>query len=169
MTGITIRAATIDDVPSLFALIKALATYEKLADRVIATEENLCRHGFGAERRFEVLLAFSDGKPAGFALFLPNFSTFLGQPGLFLEDLYVEEWARKRGIGRLLIARLAAIALERGWQRLDLNVLDWNPARGFYERLGIRPQADWLPYRASGDALRKLAAADGQAFNLRQI
>ena len=104
---------------------------------------------------------FANGdRPAGFALFFPNFSTWLGKPGLYLEDVFVSEWARKLGVGRRLMARLAAIAVERGWGRLDFWVLHWNPARGFYHRLGFRHMDEWLPYRAEGDALLALARED---------
>src|SRR5271166_3103679 len=97
---------------------------------------------------------------SGFALFYPDFSTWQGRPGLFLEDLYVREWARRRGVGRRLMARLAAIAIERDWPALHFNVLDWNPARGFYRRVGISTRTEWLPHSATGEALRRLAAPD---------
>ena len=106
------------------------------------------------------MLALVDGEPAGFALFFPDFSTWRGRPGIFLEDLYVREWARGLGVGRRLMARLAAIALERDWPALHFNVLDWNPARGFYQRLGITTRSEWLPHRATDETLRRLAALD---------
>ena len=159
-TAFHIRFATADDIAVLLGLIRELAAYEGAAHEVVATEADLRRHGFGEEPRFEALLADLDGKPAGFALFFPNFSTWLGRPGLYLEDLYVAEWARGRGVGRRLVARLAAIALERGWGRLELSVLDWNPARGFYDRLGFVRLAEWLPHRAAGDALSRLVGLD---------
>ena len=160
MSAIHIRFATAHDAGLLLQLISELAAYERAPDAVVATEDDLLRHGFGAERRFEALLAFVDGEPAGFALFYPDFSTWLGRPGLYLEDLYVEERARRRGVGRRLISRLAALAIERDWPALHFNVLDWNPARGFYHRLGIEAREDWQPYAATGDALRRLAAQD---------
>lgn len=160
MTAIHIRFATATDTSLLLQLIGELAAYERAPDAVVATEDDLLRHGFGAERRFEALLAFVDGEPAGFALFYPDFSTWLGRPGLYLEDLYVKEWARRRGVGRRLMARLAALAIERDWPALHFNVLYWNPARGFYHRLGIAAREDWQPYGATGDALRRLAAHD---------
>jgi len=162
MAAITLRTATAEDVGILLDLVRQLALYEKQPEAVIATEADLRRHGFGPERRFEALLALVDGKPAGFALFFPNFSTWEGRPGLFLEDLFVAEWARKHGVGRRLMARLAAIALERGWARFDLSVLNWNPARRFYHRIGMRHLEEWLPYRVDGAALRALAAEDAQ-------
>jgi GNAT superfamily N-acetyltransferase len=160
MTAVRIRFATAADMAVLLRLIRELAAYEGAALEVVATEADLRRHGFGEETRFEALLADLDGKPAGFALFFPNFSTWLGRPGLYLEDLYVAEWARGRGVWQRLVARLAAIAVKRGWGRLDLSVLDWNPARGFYDRLGFIRLAEWLPHRAAGDALARLAGLD---------
>lgn len=157
---ITVRAAGPEDVGSLLELIRGLAAYERQPEAVVATEADLLRYGFGPEPRFEALLADLDGKPAGFALFFPDFSTWHGRPGLYLEDLFVLEWARKSGVGRRLIARLAAIAVERGWSALRFNVLDWNPARGFYERLGLAARSEWLPYGADGVALQRLAAED---------
>ena len=160
MSDVTLRFATADDVGLLLQLIRELAAYERAPGAVVATEDDLRRHGFGPDRRFEALLAFVDHEPAGFALFFPDFSTWRGRPGLFLEDLYVREWARKRGVGRRLIARLAAIAIERDWPALRLNVLDWNPAREFYQRLGIEARNAWVPYGATGSALRRLAGTD---------
>jgi GNAT superfamily N-acetyltransferase len=162
MATIELRFATPDDLGLLLQLVRELAAYEGAPDAVVATEDDLLRHGFGGERRFEALLAFVGDQPAGLALFFPNFSTWRGRPGLYLEDLYVCEWARGFGVGRRLMARLAAIAIERGCARLDFTVLDWNPARGFYHRLGIETRAEWLLYRATDDALRRLAAQDVQ-------
>ena len=122
--GITIRFATADDVSLLLQLIRELAAYERAPDAVVATEDDLRRYGFGPEPRFEALLASLDGEPAGTALFHSRFSTWLGCPGLYLEDLYVTEAARGLGVGRRLMARLAAIATERGWGRIDFHVLD---------------------------------------------
>jgi GNAT superfamily N-acetyltransferase len=160
MSLVTLRFATADDVGLLLELIRELAAYERAPGAVVATEDDLRRHGFGPERRFEALLAFVDDEPAGFALFYPDFSTWRGRAGLFLEDLYVKEWARGRGVGRRLMTRLAALAVERGWTALNFNVLDWNPARGFYRRLGIERRSEWLPHSATGEALRRLAAQD---------
>jgi GNAT superfamily N-acetyltransferase len=160
MNPITLRFATVNDVGLLLQLVRELAAYERAPDAVIATEDDLRRHGFGPERRFEALVASIDGEPAGFALFFPDFSTWRGRPGLFLEDLYVRGWARRRGVGRRLMARLAAIAIERDWSTLHFNVLDWNPAREFYRRLGIEARSEWQPYSATGEVLRRLAAQD---------
>ena len=160
MSAIALRFATAEDVGLLLELIRELAAYERAPEAVVASEDDLRRHGFGPEPRFEALLAFVDGEPAGFALFYPDFSTWLGRPGLFLEDLYVREWARRRGVGRRLMARLAALAIERDWPAMHFNVLDWNPARGFYGRLGIEHRNEWLPHSATGEALLLLAALD---------
>jgi GNAT superfamily N-acetyltransferase len=160
MSAIALRFATAEDAGLLLQLIRELATYERAPDAVIASEDDLRRHGFGPERRFEALLASIDDKPAGFALFYPDFSTWFGRPGLFLEDLFVREWARGRGVGRRLMARLAAIAIERGWPALHFNVLDWNPARGFYQRLGIEARSAWVPYGATDGVLHRLAGED---------
>jgi GNAT superfamily N-acetyltransferase len=158
--GITIRFAAPEDVGLVLRLIRALAAYEKAPEAVVATEAGLVRHGFGPDRQFEAILAFVDAEPAGLALFHSRFSTWLGQPGMYLEDLYVAEEARGLGVGRRLMARLAAIAVERSWGRIDFQVLDWNPARDFYHRLGMRHLGGWLRYGADGDALRRLAAED---------
>ena len=160
MSAIALRFATAEDVGLLLELIRELAAYERAPEAVVASEDDLRRHGFGPEPRFEALLAFVDGEPAGFALFYPDFSTWLGRPGLFLEDLYVREWERRRGVGRRLMARLAALAIERDWPAMHFNVLDWNPARGFYGRLGIEHRNEWLPHSATGEALLLLAALD---------
>jgi GNAT superfamily N-acetyltransferase len=158
--AITLRFATADDAPLLLRLVRGLAAYERAPDAVVASEEDLRRHGFGPERQFEAILAFLDGEPVGAALFHARFSTWLGRPCLYLEDLFVAEAARGQGVGRRLMARLAAVALERGWGRIDFQVLDWNPARRFYERLGLGRVGDWLRYGGDEDALKRLAQED---------
>ena len=157
MPELAIRPVTAADAGALLALIKELADFEKLADEVRATEDDLIREGFGPAPRYEALMAELDGKPVGFALFFHNFSTFEGRSGLHLEDIYVTESQRGHGIGRKLMARLAAIANERNCARLDLSVLHWNPARHFYDRLGMKQMAEWLPYRMAGQDLAQLA------------
>jgi GNAT superfamily N-acetyltransferase len=154
---IEIREATAADVGILLGLVKELAAYEKQPDAVKASEADLLRDGFGPERRFEARIAFLDGKPAGFALFFADYSTWEGRPGLFLEDLFVAERARRHGVGRALLTDLAKIVAARGWGRLNLNVLTWNPARAFYHALGFEHMSEWAPYRIDGDALRRLA------------
>ena len=158
--AITIRSATAADVGLLLRLIRELAVFERAPQAVVATEQDLLRHGFGAQPEFEAIIALLDDEPAGVALFHSRFSTWLGRSGLYLEDLYVSEAARGHGVGRRLMARLAAIALERGWGRIDFQVLDWNPARQFYERLGLGQVGDWLRYGGDEVALRRLAAQD---------
>jgi GNAT superfamily N-acetyltransferase len=158
MPSITTRSATADDVPLILEFIRALARFEKEPDAVKTTPADLLRDGFGEQPQFEVLIAERDEKPVGFALFFTTYSTWEGRPSLYLEDLFVIESARKHGAGRALMARLAAICVERGYQRLELQVLDWNPAREFYHRLGMVHMNEWLPYRLSGQALHTLAA-----------
>jgi len=154
----TIREAARSDVPLILTLIRELADYERLAHEVVATDEGLAASLFGREPRAEVLIAEIDGAPAGFALFFHNYSTFLGRPGIYLEDLFVRPNARARGVGRALLARLAAITTERGCGRLEWAVLDWNAsAIGFYQKLGATPMSDWTVYRLTGEALAKLA------------
>ena len=158
--AITIRLAAPEDAGPVLRLIRALAVYEQAPEAVVATEADLARHGFVPDRQFEAILALVDDEPAGMALFHSRFSTWLGRPGMYLEDLYVVEEARGLGVGRRLMARLAAIAVERSWGRIDFQVLDWNPARNFYHRLGMEHLGEWLRYGADGEALRRLATED---------
>jgi GNAT superfamily N-acetyltransferase len=152
-----IREAAEEDVPLILSLIRELAEYERLSDEVVATEDGLRGSLFGERRYAEVLIAEHDGAPAGFALFFHNFSTFLGKPGIYLEDLYVRPEFRGSGIGRQLLVKLAHLASERGCGRLEWSVLDWNePSIGFYMQLGAVAMDDWTIYRVSGHALRKL-------------
>ena len=157
---IIVRVATANDVALLLRFVRELAVFERAPDAVVATETDLRHHGFGANPEFEAILAFLDGEPAGCALFHSRFSTWLGRPGLYLEDLYVAEAARGKGVGKRLMARLAAIAIERDWGRIDFHVLDWNPARSFYERLGMAHVGEWLRYGGDEAALRRLAEED---------
>jgi GNAT superfamily N-acetyltransferase len=155
---VEIRFGERSDVPLILRLIKALSVYEKLEDKLVATEEKVEKALFGPRPYAETLIAELDGEPVGFALFFHNFSTFLAQPGIYLEDLFVEPEHRGAGIGRALLGRLAEIALERDCGRLEWAVLDWNKdAIGFYERLGAKPQDDWTVYRLTGEPLRRLA------------
>jgi len=153
-----IRSATEADVPLILQFIRDLAIYEKLEHKVIATEEAIRRTLFGNPRFAEVVFAEVDGEEAGFALFFHNYSTFLGQPGIYLEDLFVKEEMRGRGIGKALLAYLARLAKERGCGRLEWAVLDWNtPSINFYKSLGAVPLSDWIVFRLTGEALEKLA------------
>jgi GNAT superfamily N-acetyltransferase len=158
---ISIEPANERDVPIILDFIRKLAEYEKLSHLVIATEANIREHVFGTNPVAEVLLAYWDGVPVGLALYFRNFSTFLGQPGIYLEDLFVEPEHRGKGIGKALLARLAKIAVERGYGRLEWAVLDWNtPSIEFYRSLGAVPQDAWTGYRLTGDALSRLALGD---------
>ena len=151
-----IRLAVESDVAVIRQLICDLATFENL--EVVATEADLREHLFGPRRYAEVLLAEESGVVVGFALFFHNYSTFVGKPGIYLEDLYVRPEYRKRRHGKGLILELARIAVERGCGRLEWVVLDWNePAIGFYKKLGAKPMDEWTVFRVTGDALRRLA------------
>jgi GNAT superfamily N-acetyltransferase len=155
-----VRPAVPADLPIIARLIRALAEYERLADRVVFDERQLGDHLFGPRPAAEVLLAETDGRVVGFALFFQNFSTFLGRPGLYLEDLFVEPAFRGRGHGKALLCALARLAVERGCGRLEWAVLDWNePAIRFYKSLGAIPMDEWTVYRVAGADLAALAAA----------
>ena len=159
--AITIRPATRADAGQILTFIRALATYEREPDAVTATEEDLLRHGFGESPYYSCLIAEQDGATVGFALYFFDYSTWLGQPGLYLEDLFVPPEFRGLGIGKALLQRVAAIALEKGCPRLKWEVLDWNtPAIDFYRAMGAEFQDEWRNVRVSGDALRRLAGAD---------
>ena len=155
---VEIRFARAEDVPVVAGLIRDLARFEKLEQEVTMTEERLAEGLFGDRSYAETLLAEEDGAAMGFALFFHNFSTFLAQPGIYLEDLFVRPEHRGRGVGRLLLERLAQIALERGCGRLEWAVLDWNQdAIRFYQRLGAQSNSDWSIYRLTGRPLHALA------------
>ena len=154
----TIRAATENDAPTILALIKDLAEYEKLSHEVEATEADIRQSLFGQRPVAEALIGELDGVPVGFALFFYNFSTFLGKPGIYLEDLYVKPDYRSNGFGRKMLAHIARLATERNCGRFEWSVLDWNtPAIRTYDRLNARPMKEWILYRLTGDALDKLA------------
>ena len=154
-----IRPAQIGDVPTILQLIVDLATYERAPNDVTATEEQLRDVLFGAKKpAAEVLLAFEDETPVGFAVFFHNFSTWLGRPGLYLEDLFVKPEMRGKGYGRALLVDLARIARERGCGRMEWAVLDWNdPAIQFYRKLGAKPMEEWTVFRLARDGIVKLA------------
>lgn len=159
--GLRIAPAAPADVPIILGFIRKLAEYEKLSHLVAATEDNIREHVFGTNPVAEVLLAYWNADPAGFALYLRNFSTFLGHPGIYLEDLFVEPEHRGKGIGKALLIRLAKIAVERGYGRLEWAVLNWNaPSIEFYRSLGAVALDDWTAYRLTGDALSRLALSD---------
>jgi GNAT superfamily N-acetyltransferase len=152
--GFTIRTATERDAGLLLRFITGLAEYEKLAHEVHATEAQLRETLFGARRYAEVLIGEHEGRPVGFALFFHNYSTFLGRPGIYLEDLFVLPELRGRGFGKALLIHLAALAVERGCGRLEWSVLNWNgPAISFYKKLGAAPMEEWTVFRLTGEAL----------------
>ncbi len=162
--NLRIERAQERDVPVILSFIKELAEYERLSHEVVATEEMLRSTLFGERRVAEVLIAYEGARAVGFALFFHNFSTFLGRPGIYLEDLYVQPSARGRGIGRALLGSLARLALERECGRLEWAVLDWNePAIRFYRRLGAVPMEEWTVFRATGETLARLAHPEADA------
>ena len=153
-----IRAATENDAAVILALIKDLAEYEKLSHEVAATEDDIRQSLFGDRPVAEALIGELEGVPISFALFFYNFSTFLGKPGIYLEDLYVKPDYRGNGFGRKMLAHIAGLAKERNCGRFEWSVLDWNaPAIRTYDRLNARPMKEWILYRLTGDALDKLA------------
>jgi ribosomal protein S18 acetylase RimI-like enzyme len=160
MKNLVIRDAEPSDVPAILGMIQALAEYEREPDAVVATEADLLRDGWGPAPRFRSRIAALDHKICGFTLWYFNYSTWRGRAGIHLEDIYVSDWARGSGVGESLLRDIAAVAVQQQAERLDLSVLTWNPARRFYERLGVRHLDDWLPYRIAGDELRRLAAGD---------
>jgi GNAT superfamily N-acetyltransferase len=157
--GLRLRAAGAADAELVLELIRELADFERLAHEVVADAAALRRHLFAERPAAEVLIAEVDGAPAGFALFFTSFSTFVGRPGIYLEDLFIRPAFRGRGIGRAMLARIAQTALQRGCGRFEWAVLDWNErAIGFYRRLGARPMSDWTVFRLDGEALESLAS-----------
>ena len=163
MPQITIREATPEDVPLILSLIRELAIYEHEPEAVHATEAGLLEYGFGPNPRFGCFLAFSDAAAAAIALYFHNFSTWTGHPGIHLEDLFVREPFRGHGIGQRLLATVAQLCLDRGYPRLQWEVLGWNQnAIDFYERHGARRMTDWSTMRVEGEALTALAARKQQ-------
>ena len=159
-TNFKIRAATIVDVPIILELIRALATYERAPNEVRATEDQLVDVLFGKKPAAEVLLAFEDDNPIGFAVFFHNFSTWLGRPGLYLEDLFVKPEHRGKGYGRALLVYLGKIAHERGCGRMEWAVLNWNePAIEFYKKLGAKSLDEWKIFRLNREGIARLVEA----------
>jgi len=158
MDNVRIVSATERDVPQILELIKGLAEYERLSHVVEADEDRLRRTLFGERPAAEVFLAFDGDECAGFALFFTNYSTFLGKPGLYLEDVFVKPHLRRKGIGLALLKKLAAIARERDYGRMEWSVLDWNElAINFYKKLGAVPLEEWTMFRLTGAALSDFA------------
>jgi GNAT superfamily N-acetyltransferase len=163
LCDVVIRPAGPADVPVILSLIRDLAEYERLSHEVEATEDVLRRNLFGERPYAEALVGELRGQPVAFAIYFHNFSTFLGKPGLYLEDLYVKPAARGLGIGRAILRRLARVAVERDCGRLEWSVLDWNePALEFYKSLGAVPMTDWTIHRVTADALQSLAESEGR-------
>jgi GNAT superfamily N-acetyltransferase len=155
--AIAIRKAGPADVPILLRFIRELAEFEKISHEVAATEETIRESLFGPSPAAEAILAYRGGAPAGFAVYFANFSTFVGRPGIYIEDIYVRPELRGTGGGRTLLVHLARVAKERNAGRIEFAVLDWNPARGFYERFAARAMNDWVFYRFDEEAIGKLA------------
>lgn len=155
---ITLRFAEEKDIPTILNFIKALAEYEKLSHEVAATEEKLKKTLFGINRFAEVVIADYENQPAGFMLFFHNYSTFLGKPGIYLEDLFVKPELRGKGIGKILLSYLGKIAVERDCGRIEWSVLDWNePSIQFYKNIGAVPMDEWTVFRVTGSGIAKLA------------
>lgn len=153
---ILFRQAVKEDIHLIFKFIKELAEFEKMSDVVIATEKSLEKNLFGEHRYAEVILAIADGKEVGFVLFFHNFSTFVGKPGLYIEDLFVRPEYRSKGLGKMLIRECARLALERDCGRMEWWVLNWNPARRFYEQLGAKAMDEWVTYRLTPEVMKNL-------------
>jgi GNAT superfamily N-acetyltransferase len=159
LNNVKIGPASETDISAIIGLIKELAEYEKLSDLVLVTENDLRKWMFD-ERKLELLICKADGVPIGFASLFYNFSTFLGRPGLYMEDLYIKPDARGRGIGRYFISYIANLAVERGCARLDWACLNWNsPSIAFYHSMGAKEIGDWVPFRIAGNELEKLASS----------
>jgi GNAT superfamily N-acetyltransferase len=158
MSQLQIRDAVIEDVPVILRLIRDLAAYERAPNDVVATEDGLREVLFGSDPSAKVLLAFEEAEPVGFAVYFFNFSTWLGRPGLYLEDLFVKPETRGRGYGRALLVHLAQIARKRGCGRMEWAVLNWNePAIQFYRKLGAAPNEEWRIFRLTSDGIDRLA------------
>jgi len=158
---VTLRRAEKSDCSAILEMIIELAVFEKEPDAVEAKLVDLEKWGFGDHPVFRVLIAERGATPLGFVLYFPTFSTWTGQPGIHIEDLYVREDARGTGAGRMLVAAVAAECISIGGRRLDLSVLNWNPARSFYQRLGFNERTEWLGYRLEGSALQAIASDGG--------
>lgn len=152
-----IRAAAREDLSLLCTLIRELAEFEKIPHEVVGDEATLGESLFGEHPAAEAVIAYAGGVPAGFCVYFQNFSTFVARPGLYIEDIFVRPEFRGTGVGKALFMHCVNVAAERRLGRIEFAVLDWNPARGFYEHHGARPLKDWVLYRISGEALGKLA------------
>jgi len=161
MKGFEIRKARSSDIPMILSLVRELAAYERMPERVFIDEERLARHAFGEEACAEILLGWLHGAAVGYAIFFPHFSSFQGVPWLYLEDVYVQPTARGVGVGREVMAHLARVTIERGWAGMAWGVLDWNePALAFYHKLGATTSNDHVEMELSGTALEQLARVE---------
>ena len=151
------RKAVKEDTEKILFFIRELAIYEKMADQVEATSEILEKNLFGPYPRAEVIFAVKNGEEVGFVLFFHNFSTFLGKPGIYIEDLFVLPEFRGKGVGKALISQIAELAVERDYGRVEWWVLNWNPARRFYDDIGAESMDEWVVYRLTGDNIYKMA------------
>ena len=158
-SDVIVRVATVDDVELLHRFSIDLSTYEDEPHAVTSTPQTLARDGFGKNPQFAALIAEQGGKPVGFALYTFNYSVWTAARGIFIEDIWVVPEARRGGVARALMVALAQECKARDYRRIDLNVLDWNPARGFYKKIGFKWIRNWLPYRLSGEALEKLTSS----------
>jgi len=155
--NLSIRKASVDDVPLILKFIKELSVYEKISKEVVTTEDTLRETLFGGKSYAQVLIAEIEGKPVGYVLYFFNFSTFVGRPGLYIEDVFVSKEYRGQGIGTALFKKCAYIAKENKCVRMEWSVLKWNPAREFYDHMGAKPMDEWVVYRLTGDTLDKMA------------
>ena len=156
---VDVRQAGIEDVPLILRFIKDIAEFEKLSDQVVTNERVLEQSLFGDRPAAGVIIAEIDGEPAGFAVYFFNFSTFIGRPGLYIEDIFVSEEKRGMGVGEAMMRYLAGLAVAERCERMEWAVLDWNPARSFYENLGAKAMSDWVLYRLSGEELKRLGGS----------
>ncbi|HKY08701.1 MAG TPA: GNAT family N-acetyltransferase [Candidatus Binatia bacterium] len=160
ISGFKIHAATKEDIPIILAFIQKLADYERLSHEVVATAAGLRETLFGRRATAEVAIGYYKSKPVGFVLFFHKYSTFLGRPGIYIEDLFVDEAFRRRGFGGALLRHVARVANGRQCGRLEWSVLDWNePAINFYKKLGAVPMSEWTVFRVTGEALKKLGSS----------
>ncbi len=154
---IEFRKAEKKDISLIFSFIRELARYEKLSSEVTTDEETLEKYLFGERRYAEIIFAMADNSEAGFVLFYHNFSTFIGKPGIYIEDLYVKPEIRGKGVGKALLSHISQLALERKCGRVEWSVLNWNPARQFYESIGAKIMDEWIVYRLNEIAINNLA------------
>jgi GNAT superfamily N-acetyltransferase len=150
------RHAEREDTHLVFRFIKELAEFEKMSDEVVASEKLIEKNLFGEHKYAEVIFAVADGEEVGFVLFFHNFSTFVGRPGIYIEDLYVKPAFRSKSIGRMLMRECARLGVERCCGRMEWNVLNWNPARRFYEQMGAKAMDEWVTYRFTSETMKKL-------------